>query len=264
MKEDMGILLVAPGAPREAAAPVLARVERRVRRRFPGVTVRWAVGSDRSGGTAARMESPGDALAALRRAGVARVAVQSFHTIAGVEYHELCARLGIGRRPVRRRIAAGRPLLGSYGDVVRVGRALVRAWSPVLKPDEALILMGHGNGNHPAHLAYAACEAVFRRMDKRVLLATLKGKPGLNDAIRECLAAGVRKAYLAPFMGLAGRHAERDLAGEHAASWASRVTRAGIGVVPVLKGTMEYGGVTAVWLDHLAVAVRELGDNPGR
>ncbi len=65
------------------------------------------------------------------------------------------------------------------------------------------------------------------------------------------LSKGVKKAYLIPFMSVAGDHARNDMAGDEPDSWKSILTKAGITSVPILKGTAEYDDIVDIWVDHL-------------
>jgi sirohydrochlorin cobaltochelatase len=61
----------------------------------------------------------------------------------------------------------------------------------------------------------------------------------------------IKKAYLMPFMSVAGDHAKNDMAGDEEDSWKSVFTKAGIACVPVMKGTAEYDDFVAIWVDHI-------------
>ena len=66
---------------------------------------------------------------------------------------------------------------------------------------------------------------------------------------------GVKKAYLMPFMSVAGDHAMNDMAGDEDDSWKSILTKAGVKCVPILKGTAEYDGIADLWVEHLKGAM---------
>jgi sirohydrochlorin cobaltochelatase len=93
-------------------------------------------------------------------------------------------------------------------------------------------------------------------------MGTVGASPTVEE-IRELLAARqVRKAWLAPFMTVAGEHARNDLAGDGASSWRSVLEAAGIACAPALKGLAEIDDVAAVWVDHLKEAVAQLATRP--
>jgi sirohydrochlorin cobaltochelatase len=51
-------------------------------------------------------------------------------------------------------------------------------------------------------------------------------------------------------MVVAGFTAREDIAGEGEKSWATSLTRAGIEVIPVIRGLGELDGVVEIWLDQ--------------
>ena len=60
--------------------------------------------------------------------------------------------------------------------------------------------------------------------------------------------AGYQKVVLAPFMIVAGDHANNDLAGDEADSWKSVFEAAGFSVRCVLKGLGEYTDIRKLLL----------------
>jgi len=263
-RSDMntGILLVAPSGGEPAADAALAGLEARVRRRFPGAEVRWAYSAApvrrRLAALGRPAAAPAAALRALRRAGCKRAAVASLHVAAGLEYDRLRAELEPfrhGRRAFEQLVLCP-PLLGSAAELQRVVRALLAAVPPARRRNEAVLFMGHGNARHPGALTYLAAAAEFQRRDRRAFLATLESPPRLRDVLPLLRAAGVRRAYLLPFMALAGYHVHRDMAGAGQTSWARQLTRAGIAPVAVCRGLFEYPAVIALWLKHLDEAGR--------
>ena len=84
-----------------------------------------------------------------------------------------------------------------------------------------------------------------------MFVGTVEGAPGIEDIRAILTERGIKKAYLLPFMSVAGDHAINDMAGDEEDSWKSILTRAGITCVPILKGTAEYDDIVDIWLDHL-------------
>ena len=68
----------------------------------------------------------------------------------------------------------------------------------------------------------------------------MEGYPDFSKVLNELLAAGFKKALLAPFMMVAGDHALNDMAGDFPDSWKSQLLSAGIEVRCLLKGLGEY------------------------
>ena len=125
------------------------------------------------------------------------------------------------------------------------------------KKGEAVVLMGHGT-DHPANALYVAMMVELRKRDPEVFLGTVEGSPDLEDVQQALKDRGIKKAFLMPFMAVAGDHARNDLAGDEADSWKSILTGAGIECVPVLQGTAEMDPVVEIWIDHLKKAMDQL------
>lgn len=262
-----GIVLVAFGTSVPEAAAAYAAVEARVREAFPELPVRWAYTSSAVRAKLARqgrtLDSLETALARMMDEGFTHVAVQSLHVVAGWEFLEM-------RRNAEafgamtggfRQVTIGGPLLAAEPDFDRVTRALLANLPPGRRPEEAVVFMGHGT-SHASNAGYAALMYHLQRRDPRVFMGTVGASPTV-DEIREMLAARrVRKAWLAPFMTVAGEHARNDLAGDGASSWRSVLEAAGIACAPALKGLAEIDAVAAVWVDHLKEAVAQLATRP--
>ena len=60
---------------------------------------------------------------------------------------------------------------------------------------------------------------------------------------------------LAPFMIVAGDHAQNDLAGANPDSWMNRLSSEGYEVTPVLKGLGEYPQVRQILVEHVQQAM---------
>jgi sirohydrochlorin cobaltochelatase len=91
----------------------------------------------------------------------------------------------------------------------------------------------------------------LRRRDPNVFVGTVEGAPGIEDIKAILIERGIKKAYLMPFMSVAGDHAKNDMAGNEEDSWKSILTRAGITCASILKGTAEYDEIVDIWLDHV-------------
>jgi sirohydrochlorin cobaltochelatase len=156
-------------------------------------------------------------------------------------------------------VVVGLPLLSSLADVRRVARAMTIRLPPEARAaDDAMVWMGHGSRHHVEDARYDALAEALRLLDPRTFLATIEGRATLDARVSGIRQSGVRKAWLLPFMAVAGDHARNDLAGDTPDSWKSVLEAAGIPCVPVLKGMAEYPAIAEIWMDHLAAAWREM------
>jgi sirohydrochlorin cobaltochelatase len=257
--KQVGILLVAFGSSEASAQVSFENIDRRVKAAHPAIPVRWAYTSSIIRAKLAlqgrELDSPEVALAKMQDEGFTHVAIQSLHTIAGEEYHDL-------RRTVTaftqmggmERILLGNPLLATQEDMARAVEAILATLPRERKAHEAVVLMGHGTP-HPANAFYAALMFQVQRKDPKVFIGCVEGYPDIQE-IRVLLEERkIRKVHLMPFMSVAGDHAKNDMAGEEEDSWKSVLTRAGFSCETILKGTAEYDVFVDIWVDHLAGAL---------
>ncbi len=250
-------MLVAFGTTVPQAQKVFDGIDAEARKRFPGTEVRWAFTSRIVRAKLARqgqvLQSPESALATLMDDGFTHVAVLSLHTIPGEEFHDLNrnARLFEQMAGGLARVLIARPLLSSRDDMVKVAAAMVRNVPPSRKPEDVVLLMGHGSEKHPADAIYLAMNQVFADAAPGVFVATVDGYPSLDDLLPKLREKKGRKAYLMPFMLVAGDHARNDMAGDNAESWKSVLGKNGFRCEAVMEGMGDYPEIVDVWLDHL-------------
>jgi sirohydrochlorin cobaltochelatase len=82
-------------------------------------------------------------------------------------------------------------------------------------------------------------------------VGTVEGWPEIEDVKADLKSREIKKAYIMPFMSVAGDHARNDMAGPEEDSWKSVLEREEIECVPVLKGTAEFQEFVDIWVDHL-------------
>ena len=255
-----GVLLVAFGTSVPEAQAVFKNVEEKVKATFPGVPVRWAFTSkiirDKLAKEGQQLDSVAEAMAKMQDEDFTDVAVQSLHTIPGAEYDDTVAIVKAfeGLPGGIRHISIGCPLLSSTEDMMASVDAMMANFPKERKPDEAVVLMGHGT-HHPGNAYYPAIQYFFWKKDKNVFVGTVEGSPELDDVMAELKARGIKKVYLMPFMAVAGDHAMNDMAGDEPDSWKSVLTKAGFECQAVLQGTAGYDQIVAIWIEHLKRAM---------
>ena len=250
-----GILLVAFGSTIPSAQVSFANIDKKVKTAFPDVPVRWAYTSHIIRKKLAKqgklLDSPEVALAKMQDERFTHVAVQSLHTIGGSEYHDLRRTVGAFKNMGEfQRIILGYPLLATQEDMERTLDAILGIIPADRKKGDAVVLMGHGT-HHPSNAFYAALMFQLQRKDANIFMGTVEGYPEIDDIKQMLLEKGIKKAYLMPFMSVAGDHAVNDMAGDEEDSWKSILNKAGIATVTILKGTAEYDAFIDIWVDHL-------------
>jgi sirohydrochlorin cobaltochelatase len=257
------IVLAAFGSRHENAVASLAHITERVRRAHPDVPVCVAYTSKTIRGHLAQageaVESVPDALARLLAEGTTHVVVQSLHLIPGTEFHGL---LELANDLMLRdggfsRVEVGFPLVAGEAGMDAVAEAILSETLKGRGDNDAVLFMGHGT-KHDGNVYYEALHQAFQKRDQTVHMGAMEAEPGIDAIIERFTRDGVRKAYLLPFLFSAGWHAARDMVGEDATSWKTRLEKAGIRCEAVLKGAGEYDALVDIWLAHLDDAMRRL------
>lgn len=254
--KKIGILLVAFGTSETSAQVAFDNIDRQVKAAFPQLPVRWAYTShiirEKLAKQGKILDSPATALAKMMDENFTHVAVQSLHTMAGAEYHDL-QRIVEGFKTMGsfKEILLGHPLMATQDDMQKVVAAVLASIPQIRNKNEAVVLMGHGT-HHPANAFYAALMFQLQLRDPNLFVGTVEGYPGIDMIQSMMLSKKLKKAYLMPMMAVAGDHAKNDMAGDEADSWKSVLTKAGITCIPVLKGTAEYDTFTDIWVGHLS------------
>ncbi len=255
----VGILLVAFGSSEASAQVSFDHIQRTVMDKYPEIPVRWAYTSHIIRNKLAKqghaLDSPEVALARMLDDKFTHVAVQSLHTIGGAEFHDLRRTVGAFRAMGGfQKIILGYPLMATQQDMERTVDAVMKMIPQQRKKDEAVVLMGHGT-HHPANAFYAALMFQLQLKDSNIFVGTVEGYPDVRLLKELMLKRKIKKAWLLPFMSVAGDHAKNDMAGDGPDSWKSILTRAGLQCQAVLKGTAEFDPFVDIWVSHVAQAL---------
>ncbi|MDQ7782230.1 MAG: sirohydrochlorin cobaltochelatase [Desulfomonilaceae bacterium] len=258
LEKKSAVMLVAFGTSVPEALTAFDQIEKQVREAFPNEEVRWAFTSGiiraklREQGR--ELDPPAVALAKLLEAGYTHIAVASFHTLPGEEFHDLyqdVRAFGLMSEAHGRKILVSRPLLSSRENMEAVTKALLKGVPKDRKPEDAIVLMGHGSEHHPGDAVYAAMNFYSMNVDPNLFVGTVEGNPTLDDIAPKLKDNGVKKVYLMPLMAVAGDHARNDMCGDESDSWKSILKQQGFQVECVLKGTAENSEIVDIWLDNL-------------
>lgn len=255
--KKIGILLVAFGSSEDSAQVSFTNIDTQVKQTYPDLEVRWAYTSHIIRNKLAKhgklLDSPEVALAKMADSGFTHVAVQSLHTIAGAEYHDVHRVVGAFKQMGGfESIILGYPLMATQVDMERTVSAILSTIPVERTKDEGVVLMGHGT-HHPSNAFYSALNFQLQLQDPNVFVGTVEGFPELDTVMDLLKKNHIKKIYLLPFMSVAGEHAKKDMAGDEDDSWKTIISRAGIECVTVLKGTAEYKAFVDIWVDHVGI-----------
>ena len=248
------ILLVTFGTSDPEAKKAFVNIEKLTKEKFPNYEIRWAYTSEMIRKKLAKkgeiLLSPEEALSKLKEDGYKNVYAQSLHIIPGEEFHQI-VEVVVKFKKDFDKLLVSPPLLNSMDDVRKSVGIMLTKVPADRKKDDAILFMGHGSGKHPSDMIYVAAAYAIEKSDANAFMATVEGNPTFDEVLTKLKDKKIKKAYLLPFMSVAGDHAKNDLAGDEPDSWKSILSKNGIESVPVLKGMAEYDEIVKIWLEHL-------------
>ncbi|MCC8170272.1 MAG: sirohydrochlorin cobaltochelatase [Parabacteroides sp.] len=191
--------------------------------------------------------NPREALERLRKEGYTHVLIQSTNIIDGVETESL-------RRDAESMAGAfndlrmGTPLLYSVEDYEKVTAILTSG--PLSQCEGMRILVGHGTYT-PSTAAYAMLDYMLKAKGHgEYIVGTIEGYPAFEDMLAQAEASGVKEVTLAPFMFVAGDHANNDIAVE----WKEELEKRGYRVNVLMQGLGEYPQIQDLFIEHARFA----------
>ena len=194
----------------------------------------------------------------LKEDGVKEIVVQPTHLMAGLEYADVKDELDKYADKFDK-ISLGDPLLTSDDDYKKVAAAIKENMASFDDGETALCLMGHGT-EADSNADYAKMQEVFKNEGlTQFFVGTVEAEPTCEDVIAAASAAGYKKAVLAPFMVVAGDHANNDMADEtDPDSWAAKFVAAGFEVTCLLQGLGQNVAVDDIYVSHVDDAIAKL------
>lgn len=259
-KAKPAIVLAAFGTT-TAAFDTYSHFEPKVKERFPDYEIRWAFTSHKVRRKVAqekgqKLNDLATTLRALKAAGYSRVAIQSLHIVPGEEWDKKIVQAS--REIPGLKVALGKPLLSSPQDQERVLQSLAQTFPKDLK-DTAVVLMAHGSPAPEGEKAYIAFNRLLRARYRNVFLGAVEHKPAREEAFEAVKQANPASVVLMPFMFVAGEHAAKDMLGDDPESWKSELLKQkAYRIEGITKGLGYQDGIIAIYLDHLAEALKNL------
>ncbi|MDR3231502.1 MAG: sirohydrochlorin cobaltochelatase [Synergistaceae bacterium] len=265
--DKKGILLVSFGTSMPEATGAIEALTRATEEAFPDVPVRIAYTSNIIRRKLKREQNisiptPAEALAALNDEGFTHVAVQPMHIIPGEEYDEVKgvvdAFASIQGKYGFQRLLIGRPFLSNAEDCAVMAGILKRRFEG--RTGKTVVLMGHGTP-HMANAMYSELQLAISRAagEGKIVLGTVEAGPSFDDVLATLKKARGKRLVLAPFMIVAGDHANNDLADpDDPESWLSRFKKEGYTVETDLVGLGQYPEIAKLFVNHVAELLKQV------
>ena len=254
-QEKTAILTVSFGtAYAETREQTIGAVERAIGKAFPEADVYRAFTSSRivcrmrQNGT--QVDTVNEALERLKQLGYTQIFCQPTYVAAGKEYEQLCTDAAKWKRSFLH-LSVGVPLLMHTADYPHLIQTMAESGIIAHEAHRAYLLMGHGTA-HAGTLAYPVFEDWLRHCGyDNVFVGTLGGVPTLEMALAQLKKHAYTEVVLSPMLLAAGKHVQRDMAGEHPSSWKSILEQNGYSVTVQTQGLGAYPAIQERYVAHL-------------
>lgn len=252
---EKGIVVASFGTTfKEAEELCIRSIEKRVKKEFNGYYTERAFTSQmvinklkkRDG---ISVNNVTEALEKMKNEGISQIYIQSLHIIPGHEYNKLVNQAELFKKENQDIIVKiGVPLLYDDTDYERTVNSIE---IPQLKPDGALVFMGHGT-DHSSDTSYSLLEKYFRKKySDNIFIGTMEGSITLDDIIPQLFQRSIRKVILMPFMLVTGDHVTNDMAGDKSSSWKNTLIKGGFEVEVNMLGLGQNKKIQDIFISHL-------------
>ena len=211
--------------------------------------------------------------------GVKNLVVQPTHLMHGAEYDEMCEAIDEYKDKFES-VSIAEPLLGEVGadatvineDKEAVATAITTEAVKTAGYEDAaaaaadgtaFVFMGHGT-SHTAKVSYSQMQTTMETLGyDNVFIGTVEGEPedtACEAVIEKVKEAGYTKVVLCPLMGVAGHHANNDMAGADEDSWLSQFNAADCfdSVDTQIAGLGEIADIQQIYVNHTKAAMDAL------
>jgi sirohydrochlorin cobaltochelatase len=229
-------------------------IESKVQDQFPAHDIHWGFTSrilhkKIQKETEVTIRHPLEIVEKLRHENHRRIIVQSLHLFGGSEFHTLCRSL----RKHNETCTIGNPLFTSPDDYL----ALMSILAPIVEKqeDQAILVVGHGT-SHPIWPVYTALEHMLQSFfGPRLFVGTVEHYPDTQGIEKTIRNRGYKKVYMVPLFLIAGLHYRRDMIGDGAHSWKTRLETEGLEVDCLEKGLGQIAGLGNLICSHIRDAM---------
>lgn len=193
------------------------------------------------------IDTVAEAMERMEADGVTDLIVQPTHILNGIENDFMITDILLHAKKFNS-VKFGDPLLMYTEDFFATIKGVMSHFS--LAKEDALVFMGHGTTHH-INSGYAALDYMFKDMGyENVFMGTVESYPDFPTMLKFLKKFAPKKVVLAPFMIVAGDHANNDMAGDDDDAWKTLLEKEGYTVDCVLRGLGEYPEIRSVFVDH--------------
>lgn len=186
--------------------------------------------------------------------GVKEVIIQPTHVMNGYEYDDVVNEVRAYKDKFDT-LKFGKQLLASNLDYENVVKAVTNAMKSHDDGQTAFVLVGHGT-EHPANITYTKLQNEFKEAEfNQYFIGTVEAEPDYESVLEALKESGLKKVVLAPFMVVAGDHANNDICGDEDDAWKTMLTKEGFEVVPHVEGIGQNPEIRKIYVEHVRNAI---------
>lgn len=193
-------------------------------------------------------------LTELAEAGCDTVVIMPSHLTPGEEFQHKILPAAEAFAAKFQQIQVMQPIFtgSTPADFAFLGQTGTALGMDELRPDEAMVLMGHGSP-HQHNAAYELLQQYADTHGWRVHIGVVEQEdfPNQQDVLRRLQEQGVKKVFLRPLLLAGGTHATEDLAGDQPDSWKNTLQAAGYQVRCSVQGLGELPAFRGIYLNCL-------------
>lgn len=172
------------------------------------------------------------------------VIVLPTHIINGEEYNKLSKCVEYFKNQFES-IKICRPLI-EESDISTIVNVLLESIN--FNNDQYLVLMGHGSPTEANKIYHLLNKEISSRGIRNMYISTVEATPDVENAICKVKEYNPKEVILAPFMLVAGDHANNDMA----IDWKDKFNGIGFNQVKcIMKGLGEYPKFRKIYLDRV-------------
>lgn len=190
------------------------------------------------------VSSPEQCFNSLIQDGFKDVIVLPTHIIGGEEYNKVVSCVEQYKDKFES-IKICRPLI-SESDISLITNTLLECID--FDDNQYVVLMGHGTHTEANKIYHLLNEEISNRGIHNLYISTVEATPDVENAITKVKEYNPKQIILAPFMLVAGDHANNDMA----IDWKNKFNQLGFNDVKcIIKGLGEYPQFRKIYVDRV-------------
>ncbi len=192
-----------------------------------------------------------EALGSMQNDGIRDIVVVPTHLMMANEYEKLMDIIEEYKDKFES-ILVGKPILSDEKMILWTADFIAANYEKMeCGNDEAYILAGHGTDNSENKVYGLLQERLEESGYKNILIGTFEAKPSIEDILAELKSReDIKKLHIAPFLIVAGTHANEDLWGDEEDSWRQIFLSKGYEVITHKEALGEFEEIHKMFVDR--------------